>query len=174
MCTRQSKMSARQPRPLSIGTILLVLVASAGIVSAALLGGFVPGLRYGLNTHAQSPTTTYSGYFSINYVGVYHYVYAIPVCRTAFPPCLASGEVLFFMNAKNGTIRLVFYCGSSLAPYYCESPSDLPFNDGTCLHVRGTLIEPSKWPSDQFSPTMNLDGELYVFENQTLPETSCS
>jgi hypothetical protein len=167
-------MSNRKRRPLTIGTILLVIAASAGIVSATLFAGFVPGFRYGAQVHVQSPTATYSGYFSINYVGIYHYAHAIPVCRTAFPPCLSSGEVLFFMNAKNGTIRLVFYCGSSLAPYYCESPSDLSFNDGACLHVRGTLIQPSKWPSDQFSPTMRFDGELYVFENQTLPNTSCS
>jgi hypothetical protein len=165
-------MSARQPRPLSIGTILLVLVASAGIVSAALLGGLVPGFRYGV--HTQSPTATYSGYFSINYVGIYHYVHATPVCRTAFPPCLTHDEALFFINSKNGTIRLVFYCGISAAPYYCESPSELSFSDGTCLHVRGTLIEPSKWPSDQFYPTMHFDGELYVFENETLPQSSCS
>jgi hypothetical protein len=172
MCRKQWEMRKRKPRPLTIGTVLLVLAASAGIVSAALLGGLVPGFRYGMRT--QSPTATYSGYFSINYVGIYHYVHAVPVCRRAFPPCLANGEVLFFMNAKNGTIRLVFYCGSTLAPYYCESPSDLSFNDGTCLHVRGTLIEPSKWPSSQFSPSMSFDGDLYVFENQTLPETSCS
>jgi hypothetical protein len=165
-------VSSRKPRPLSIGTILLVLVASAGIVSAALLGGLVPGFRYGVRT--QSPTATYSGYFSINYVGVYHYVHAVPVCRTAFPPCLAHDEALFFLNAKNGTIRLVFYCGISVVPYYCESPSDLSFGDGACLHVRGTLIEPSKWPSDQFSPSIGFEGDLYVFENQTLPATSCS
>jgi hypothetical protein len=167
-------MSNRKRRPLSVGTVLLVLVASAGIVSAAVFGGFVPGFRYEVYRSVQTPTATYSGYFDINYVGIYHYVHAVPVCRSGFPPCMASGEVLFYMNAKNGTIRLVFYCGSNLAPYYCESPSDLPFNDGACIHVRGTLLEPSKWPSDQFYPTMHFDGELYVFENQTQPEASCS
>jgi hypothetical protein len=163
-------MNSRKPRRLTIGTILLVLAASIGIVSAALLGGFIPRSRYGV--HTQPPSVTYSGYFSINYVGVYHHVNAVPVCRTAFPPCLTKDEPLFFMNAKNGTIRLMFYCG--VIPYYCESPTQLSFSDGTCLHVKGTLIEPSKWPTNQFSPSMHFNGDLYVFENQTLPKASCS
>jgi hypothetical protein len=164
-------VSTRKPRPLTIGTILLVLAASAGIVSAAIFGGFVPGFRYGART--QSPTMTYLGYLSVNYVGVYHYVQVTPVCRTAFLPCPANDEALFFLNAQNGTIRLIFYCGSGV-PYYCESPSELSFSEGACLHVKGTLIQPSKWPTGQFSPSMRFDGDLYVFENQTLPELSCS
>jgi hypothetical protein len=157
-------------RVISVGTILLVTAACAGILWAAFFGGFVPGFRYGVRT--QSPTASYSGYFSINYVGIYHNVQAVPVCRTGFPPCQANDQTLFFLNAKNGTIRLVFYCG--VVPYYCESPSQLSFIDGACLHVKGTLIEPSKWPSNLFSPSMHFDGDLYVFENQTLPEASCS
>jgi hypothetical protein len=164
-------MSSRKPRLLTLGTVLLVLAASIGIFSAALFGGIIPGFMYG-GVYTHSPTTTYSGYFSINYVGVYHSAQATPVCRTAFPPCLAPDEVVFFLNAKNGTIRLIFYCG--VVKYYCESPSQLSFSDGACLHVRGTLIEPSKWPGDQFYPQMHFDGDLYVFEDQTLHESLCS
>jgi hypothetical protein len=165
-------MSGRKPRLLTLGTVLLVLATSIGIFSTALFGGIIPGFRYG-GVYTHSPTATYSGYFSINYVGVYHYVQATPICRTAFPPCLAPDEVVFFLNAKNGTIRLVFYCGG-IVKDYCESPSQLSVSDGACLHVKGTLIVPSKWPSSQFSPRMQFDGDLYVFENQTLPEASCS
>ena len=155
-----------------LGTVLLVVVMAIAVISAGIFGGIIPGFEFGgLYTH--SPTVTYSGYFSINYVGFYHYVQAEPVCRTAFPPCLASGEALFYMNAKNGTVQLVFYCGS-IVKYYCESPTQLPFGDGACLHVKGTLIEPSKWPSNQFTPSMHFNGDLYVFENETLPETSCA
>jgi hypothetical protein len=177
VCTRwstvrkQSKMSSRRSRPLAPGTILLVLVASAGIASAALFSGLIPDFRYGV--HMQSPTATYSGYLAINYVGIYHYVHAVPVCRTAFPPCVAHDEALFLLNAKNGTIRLIFYCGSGIK-YYCDNPSQLPFRDGACLHVKGTLLEPSEWPSHQFNTSMHFDGDLYVIDSQTLPEISCS
>jgi hypothetical protein len=156
----------------ALATFLLVIAACFGVISAAFYGGLIPGFEFG-GVYTHSPTATYSGYFSINYVGAYHYVQAVPVCRYAFPPCLSSGEAVFYMNAKNGTVRLVFYCGG-LVKYYCESPSQLPFGDGTCLHVKGTLLEPSKWPTDQFTPSMRFTGDLYVFENETLPETSCS
>ena len=166
------KSNKKKPRLLTLGTVILVMGASFGIISAAIFGGIVPGFEYG-GVYTHSPTATYQGYLSINYLGVYHYVHAVPICRTAFPPCHAPDEALFYLNAKNGTIRLIFYCGN-IVKYYCESPSQLPFSDGTCLHVKGTLLEPSKWPSDQFSPSMHFSGDLYVFQNQTLPETSCS
>lgn len=162
----------RKRKLLNLGTLLLVVAMSLALISAAFFEGIIPGFEYG-GVYTHSPTATYSGHFSINYVGVYHYVQAVPVCRTAFPPCLSSGQALFYMNAKNGTIRLVFYCGSPVK-YYCESPSQLPFNDGACLHVKGTLLEPSKWPTDQFTLSLHFSGDLYVFENETLPETSCS
>jgi hypothetical protein len=164
--------SGRKPRLLALGTILLVLAASLGVISIAFFGGFIPGVEYG-GMYTHSPTATYQGSFSVNYVGIYHYVQAVPVCRTVFPGCIASSEAVFYMNARNGTIRLIFYCGS-MVKYYCDSPSQLPFSDGTCLHVKGTLLQPSKWPSDQFSPSIHFSGDLYVFQNQTLAETSCS
>jgi hypothetical protein len=162
----------KKPRLLTLGTILLVLAALVGAFSAAFFAGLIPGFEFGA-VYTHSPTATYSGYFSINYVGVYHYVQAVPVCRNAFPPCLSSDEALFYLNAKNGMIRLIFYCGGPVK-YYCDSPSQLPFSDGACLHVKGTFLEPSKWPSDQYSPLMHFEGDLYVFENETLPEASCS
>jgi hypothetical protein len=171
MSGKRSKMNGRKSRSLTVATILLVLAGSAGIVSAALYVGLVPGFRYGAYVH--SPTATYSGYFSVNYVGLYHYVHAVPVCRTAFLPCPANDEALFFLNAQNGTVRLVFYCGR-IVKYYCESSSELSFSDGACLHVKGTLIQPSRWPDGQFSPSMHFIGDLYVFEQETLPERSCS
>jgi len=164
--------SNRKPNLLTLGTVLLVVVTLLAVISAAFFGGIIPGFEYG-GVYTHSPTATYSGYFSISYVGVYHYVQATPICRTAFPPCIASDEALFYMNAKNGTIRLVFYCGS-VAKYFCDSPSQLQFSDGTCLRVKGTLLKPSKWPSQQFSPTINFEGDLFVFENETLPQSACS
>jgi hypothetical protein len=163
-------MSRRKPRVLTIGTVLLVLAASTGVLSAALYGGFVPGFKYGVST--QSPTTTYLGYFSASYVGIYHYIRAARVCRASFPPCLAHDEVVFFLNAKNGTVRLLFYCGA--AKEYCVSSDQLSFSEGACLHVKGTLIQPSKWPSNEFYPNMHFDGDVYVFESQTLTEDLCS
>jgi len=164
--------SGRKPRLLALGTILLVLGASLGIVSIAFFGGFIPGFEYG-DVYTHSPTATYQGYFSVDYVGIYHSAQEIPVCHTVFPGCPVSSEVVFYLNAKNGTIQLIFYCGSKVK-YYCDSPSQLPFGDGTCLHVKGTLLQPSKWPSDQFSPRIHFSGDLYVFQNQTLAKTSCS
>jgi hypothetical protein len=164
-------MTSRNPRFLTLGTVLLVLAASFGIFSAAQFGGIIPGFMYG-GVYTQSPTTTYSGYFSINYVGVYHNFQAMPVCRTAFPPCFAPGEVVFFLKANNGTIRLIFYCGG-VVKYFCESPSQLSVSDGACLHVKGTLIEPSEWSSSRFDLSMHFDGD-FVFGSETLPKTSCS
>jgi hypothetical protein len=154
------------------GAVLLVLGASLGLMSAAIIAGIVPGFEAG-GVHSLSPTATYQGYLGVDYQGVYRYVQAVPNCRTDFPPCLASDEALFYLNTKNGTIRLIFYCGG-LVKDYCESPAQLTFNDGACLRVKGTLLEPSKWPSEQFSPLMHFKGDLYVFENQTLPQGSCS
>ena len=161
----------RKRHLLTLGTVLLIVVISLAVISAAFFGGIIPGFEFG-GVYTHSPTATYSGYFSISYVGVYHYVRATPVCRTEFPPCIASDEALFYMNAKNGTIRLIF-CGG-VAKYFCESPSQLQFTDGTCLRVKGTLLKPSKWPGQLFSPTMNFEGDLYVFENETLPKIACS
>jgi len=156
----------------TLGTVLLVVVMSLALISAAIFGGIMPGFEFG-GVYTHSPTATYSGNLLINYVGVYHYVEAVPVCRTGFPPCLSPDQALFYLTAKNGTVQLVLYCGS-VVKYYCESPSQLPFKDGACLHVRGTLLEPSKWPSDQYAPSIHFQGDLYVLENETLPDTSCS
>ncbi len=161
-----------KPRVLSIGAALLIFAACFGLMLTALFGGFIPGFEYG-GVYTHSPTATYQGYLSINYLGIYHHVQAVPNCRSGFLPCATPDEALFFMNAKNGTIRLIFYCGSAVK-YYCDIHSQLPFGDGACLHVKGTLIEPSKWPSRQYAPSMHFSGDLYVFENETLPETSCS
>jgi hypothetical protein len=157
---------------LRLGAVLLVLGASLGLTSAAIIAGIVPGFEAG-GVHRLSPTATYRGYLGVDYQGVYGYVEAVPNCRTGFPPCFTSDEALFYLNTENETIRLIFYCGG-LVKNYCESPSQLPFSGGACIHVKGTFLEPSQWPSEKFSPSMHFRGDLYVFENQTLPKGACS
>ncbi|MGA2460020.1 MAG: hypothetical protein ABSF82_01165 [Candidatus Bathyarchaeia archaeon] len=158
---------------LTIISILLVAAASTGLISAAMSGGIVPGVPGVGEASTHSPTATYQGYLGATYHGLYQYVEATPLCRNAFPPCMAPDEAVFYLTSKNGTIRLVFYCGA-FSLDYCDSPSQLPFSNGTCLQVKGTLLQPSKWPTNQFNPTMHFNGDLYVFENETLPGTSCS
>lgn len=151
---------------LSLTTILLVLAGISGILAAATIGGVLPGSQS--STH--SPTETYQGYLAVSYQGTYHYVVAVPLCNVLICP---ASETVFYLNTSKGTIRLIFYCGR-FSIDYCYSASQLPFGDGACLYVKGTLLEPSKWPSDRFSPSLHFQGDLYVFENATLPETSCS
>jgi hypothetical protein len=146
-----------------VTSVVLVLATSLGLVSAAMLGG----------VYRHSPTATYQGYFSISYRGVYHYLDAEPICRTNLPPCLVSSEAVFYMNTENGTIRLVFYCGK-IVQDYCTNASQLPFGNGTCLHVKGTLLKPSRWPSNQFSPFIHFEGDLYVFTYEIIPSASCA
>lgn len=155
----------RKLKLLTLGAILLVVGASFGFMSAAIIQVIVPVFKGG-HTNSRS----YQGYVGVNYQGIYHYVTTIPICTTGFAHCTESNETVFYLTTKNARIQLIFYCGKN----YCDSPSQLPFSDGTCLHARGTLLEPSSWPSDQFSPSMRFDGDLYVFGNRSLPGTSCS
>jgi hypothetical protein len=157
--------TSRKLKLLILGTILLVVGASFGFMSAAIIEAIVPVFKV-----AHINSRSYQQYMLVSYQGIYHYVTATPICTTGFASCTGSNQTLFYLTTENATIQLIFYCGN----YYCDSPSQLPFNDGTCLHVKGTLLEPSEWPSDQFSPSMHFEGDLYVFGNQPLPETSCS
>ena len=77
---------------LNFVTVLLVIGASLGLMSAAITAGIVPGFEMG-GVHSHSPTATYQGYFSVGYTGVYHFVHAEPLCRTTFPPCMAPETV---------------------------------------------------------------------------------
>jgi hypothetical protein len=148
-------------------TILLVLDGVLGLSAAAMIVGILPGF-HGRGDFFPNAAATYQGYVSISFQGVYHYVIASPIC-TGSTHC-PNSENVFFLDAKNGTIRLIFYCDNN----FCEDPSQLAFGDGTCLHVKGTLIEPSEWPSHEFSPFMNFAGDLYVFESNALDAASCS
>jgi hypothetical protein len=151
---------------LSVFTFLLIIVGISGLLSAAAIAGVLPGSQ----SSVHSPTATYQGYFAVSYQGIYHYVVAVPFCAVLICP---ASETVFYLNTRNGTIRLIFYCGA-FSIDYCYSATQLPFGDGTCLYVKGTLLQPSKWPSDKFSPPMHFNGDLYVFENETLPAASCS
>jgi hypothetical protein len=163
---RGAKMeTSRRRKLLTLGAILLVVGASLGFMSAAIIEAIVPVFKV-----AHTNSRSYQGYMSVNYQGIYHYVTAIPICTTGVASCTESNQTVFYLTTKNATIQLIFYCGNN----YCDSPSQLPFSDGTCLQVKGTLLEPSEWPSDQFSPSIHFDGDLYVFGNQPLPATSCS
>ena len=165
---------------LSPVTVLLVLAAAAGLMASAIIGGIVPGFVDGIYSH--SPTITYQESLAVNYVGVYHVIQAQPVCDSAFPPCFESNETLFFLSTGMGTVRLVFYCGTTREGLttitgwvdLCNNSSQLQLNEGTCLHVKGTLLQPSSWPSKQYLPLMQFDGDLFVFSYNQLPQASCS
>ena len=158
---------------IGICSILLVLAASTGLVSAAMINGQLPGFeRFRAGTYRQnmlSPTITYQGYFSVSYNGTYHSVIAKPLCRNALPPCLDSDELVFYLDTDSRlVVRLIFYCGAG----YCSRADELPFRDGARIYVKGTLIEPSQWPTSRFEPTLQFKSELYVFQYTTLPESS--
>lgn len=106
-----------------------------------------------------SPTATHTGYFSVSYTGVYHYVIAQPLCGKSFPPCWVPSEIVFYLTTENATIRLLFYCGQD----YCSSSQQLPFHDGEGIYVKGTLLQPSDWPTSKYQPALEFIGDLYVF-----------
>jgi len=145
------KRTLRQPSLRILVSLILVITAASGLVSAVLNAtSTVP---------FQSPTATHTGYFSVSYTGVFHYVIAKPLCSMNFPPCWTPSEVVFYLTTENETVRLVFYCG----PDYCYNPQQLPFNDGDRIYVKGTLIQPSDWPTSKYKPILQFIGDLYVF-----------
>mgnify|MGYP001032081847 CR=1 FL=1 len=158
-------MRKREKTWLGTWTVVLVLGATLGLVSAAMVNSRLPGFEHFYRgVYLRSPTRTYQGYLSVDYEGVYHYVTAKPLCRNQYPPCFDSDEVVFYLGTTNGTIRLIFYCGLD----YCSEASQLPFGDGAHIYVKGTLIQPSAWPTTKFKPSLNFEGDLYVFQNRTL------
>lgn len=136
---------------------ILVLIASSGLASA-ILYNYAPGL---ISQTSISPTATYTGQLGVSFQGRYHYLTAVPKCRHNLFGCVASDEIVFYLETNTTVIRLIFYCG--IAPDFCVRADQLPFSDGALIHVKGTLIEPSKWAIDQFEPTLNFSADLYVF-----------
>jgi hypothetical protein len=169
-------MEPKKRRPwLSIISILLVVAASTGLVSAAMSTGQFPGFeRFFGGVYWSTPTKTYEGYMNTSYSGTYHYVDAQPTCRNSSPPCLLEAdEVVFYITTNNGNVRLIFYCGTRVT-YYCSGPNDLPFREGDCIFVKGTLLVPSDWPTERFNPTLQFVGDLYVFKYSNLLTSACS
>jgi len=160
-------------------TILLILAAAAGLMASAIIGGIVPGFIDGVYSH--SPTVTYQESLAVSYVGIYHVAQAEPVCNSAFPPCFASNETIFFLTSGTGTVRLVFYCGTTRNGLttvsgwvdLCSNATQLQLGEGTCLQVKGTLLQPSSWPSKQYLPSMHFIGDLFVFTYTQVPQASC-
>lgn len=142
----------RKPSVRTLVSLILVITAASGLVSAVL--------NATSNVSFHSPTATHTGYFSVSYTGVYHYVTAEPLCSMNFPPCWTPSEVVFYLTTENETVRLVFYCGLD----YCYSAQQLPFHDGERIYVKGTLIQPSDWPTSKYQPALQFIADLYVFK----------
>jgi len=170
----------QKSRTLNPVAVLLVLAAAAGLMASAIIGGIVPGFIDGV--YSRSPTITYQGSLAVNYTGIYQVAQVEPICNSAFPPCFAANETVFFLSNGNRTVRLVFYCGTTRNGLttvtgwvdLCSSASQLQLEEGTCLHVKGTLLQPSSWPSKQYLPVMQFYGDLFVFVYTQLPQSSCT
>ncbi len=148
------RSNRRKCSSLSLPTIILAMIVAVALAAAVLNDTSYPTVPF------HSPTATHTGYFSVSYTGVYHYVIAQPLCSKNFPPCWLPKESVFYLTTPNATIRLLFYCGSD----YCSSAQQLPFDDGTEIYVKGTLIQPTEWPTSKYQPTLQFDGDLYVFK----------
>jgi hypothetical protein len=137
--------------PLTFASITITLLAILSLVTTITPGPKIP---------FHSPTATYSAYLSVNYTGIYHYVYEQPLCGDVFPPCLAPSEEVFYLTTENATnIQLVFYCGAD----YCWSAQQLSFGEGAKIYVEGTLLVPSRWPTGKYQPALQFIADLYVF-----------
>jgi hypothetical protein len=141
----------RKASPLSFASITITLVAILSLFSVITANSSTVSFR--------SPTATHTEYLSVGYSGVYHYVDAQPLCAQTFPLCFVGSEDVFYLTTQNATIQLVFYCGAG----YCYSAQQLPFNDGDRIYVKGTLLQPSDWPTNEYHPTLRFFGDLYVF-----------
>ena len=144
-----------------ITSAILVLMASLALASAVLYN-YAPGLGYLIGPTSISPTATYTGQMGVSFQGVYHYLTAVPKCRHNLFGCVTSDEFVFYLETNITIIRLIFYCG--VVPNFCTSADQLPFSDGDLILVKGTLIEPSKWPTNLFNIELRFTADLYVFE----------
>jgi hypothetical protein len=145
----------RVPWARSLVSLLLMTTAVLALLFAVL--------NANPNVPFHTPTATHTGYFSVSYTGVYHYVETEPLCSKNFPPCWVPNEVVFYLTTENETVRLIFYCSVG----FCYSAQELPFHDGDRIFVKGTLIQPSDWPSNKYQPTLEFVGDLYVFKYAT-------
>ena len=142
--------------PLSFASITVTIIAVLSLLTTTTVA------NSRISFH--SPTATYSGFLSVRYTGVYHYVDAQPVCESS-PLCLVPSEIVFYLATENATIiRLVFFCGAGV----CLSAEQLPFSDGMKINVQGTLIVPSSWQSSEYQPTLRFIADLYVFNYTTV------
>jgi len=152
----------RKASPLSFASITITLVAILSLFSV------ITNIPNSSAVSFRSPTLTQTGYLSVGYTGIYHYVDAQPLCAQSFSPCLVpSSEVVFYLTTENATIQLIFYCAAG----YCYSAQQIPFKDGDRIYVKGTLLQPSDWPTNRYQPTLRFFGDLYVFNglNYTTP-----
>jgi hypothetical protein len=146
------KTSRKNASPLSFASVTITLIAVLSLFSAAMPNN--PRVSF------HSPTATYSGYLSVSFTGAYHFVEAQPLCSEVFPPCLVPSEAVYYLRTENGTaIQLVFYCGDN----YCNLVQQIPFGEGEKIYAEGTLLVPSKWPSNQYYPALYFVADLYVF-----------
>ena len=139
-----------------ITSAILVLMASLGLASAVLYN-YAPGL---IGQTSISPTATYTGQMGVSLQGRYHYLTAVPKCRHNLFGCVTSDEVVFYLETNTTIIRLILYCGP--VPDFCVRADQLPFSDGAVIYVKGSLIEPSKWPTNQFEQTLSFNADLYI------------
>ena len=180
LCEAISTARRKKTRRLGPVTVLLVLAASAGLMGTAIMEGMVPGFVIG-GVYSHSPTITYQESLAVSYIGGYHVIQAEPICNFAFLPCLATNETVFLLSTKNATIRLIFYCGYTMKGVttetgwvdVCSYASQLQFSDGVCLHVKGTFLEPSSWPSKQYIPSLRFGGDLFVFSYDQVNQAAC-
>jgi len=149
-----------------IPSAILVLMASLALASAVLYN-YAPGLGYLIGeTPTISPTATYTGEMGVSFQGRYHYLTAVPKCRHNLFGCAASDEVVFYLETNTTVIRLIFYC--EVVPDFCTPADQLPFSEGAVIYVKGTLIEPSKWPANEFEPYISFNADLYVFQHNEI------
>jgi len=153
------RISSRQI--ISAALIAVAVLASASV----LLYNVLPELGYTIVPTSISPTATYTGQMGVSLHGTYRYVTAVPRCRQNPIPCSNPDETVFYLETNTTVVRLIFYCG--VVPNYCTSPDQLPFSEGAVIFVKGTLIEPSKWPTTQFEPSKAFAADLYVFDYKT-------
>lgn len=118
----------------------------------------------------QTYSVEYQGYLDVQLSGRLREISV----STAGKPAIVTG-----LELANGTLlRVSFYCRNGSLVWtndratatgmiggftYCKA-SQLPFQDGQELTVKGTFIIPSEWNPVLSTPTLTFAGDLYVFE----------
>ncbi len=150
-------VTGRMLRKRRIVTVAIISVFIVALVTFTLLqtnpvGELVGSTVNYYPTLAEESTITEtnpSGQF-VSYRGIFHIAGASPVCTST--TCAQNYRAVAYLSLGSGQTFLLV--GPKL------TPSGIA--DGSEVIVNGVFVTPSSWPTTQYTPTYNFEGDIYV------------